>query len=150
MNSVLRNTEIGDYQFEIDRPNGGRVSCISSSANSIIILDRSQASAVPDRAELLDSFLDSFEQDPAISPHLPTVRKEFATAIEQHKGATLKTLRLRAGLSQAELASSVGTSQAAISEYESRRRKPGEDVIRGLSSALVVDFNTLMDALGND
>jgi transcriptional regulator with XRE-family HTH domain len=62
---------------------------------------------------------------------------------------TLRTLRLSKGLSQKELSTKLGTSQAAVSEYESRQRKPAEDMIRSLSESLEVDFNTLMEALAN-
>lgn len=149
MSLASRNTDSSEYQFELQRLNGGRVSCVSSTTSSIIIMDRSQDRAVPDGAQLLDSFLDEFETDPQVAAQLSKARRDFAIGVESRRGASLKTLRLAAGLSQVDLARQIGTSQAAISAYESRHRKPGEDAIRGLAESLNVDFNTLMDALDN-
>lgn len=150
MHSALPDTDIREYQFHLDRVNGGRVSCVSSAASSIVRLDRSQERPVPKGAELLDTFLESFIARPDIARHAPSARRELAKNYE-HGGApkTLRMLRLSKGLSQKELAALLGTSQAAVSEYEARSRKPAEDMIRSLSKSLGVDFNTLMDALAN-
>lgn len=49
---------------------------------------------------------------------------------ELPNGATLKALRLAAGLSQADVAREVGCSSAAISHYETGRSRPRPDVAR--------------------
>lgn len=139
-----------EYQFYLQRGNGGRVSCVSSASSSVVRLDRSQEMPVPEGAELLDSFLESFVARADIAPHMHAVRRELARNFADGGApVTLRALRLSKGLSQKELAGALGTSQAAVSEYESRHRKPAEDMIRSLARVLEVDFNTLMDALAN-
>jgi DNA-binding transcriptional regulator YiaG len=150
MHSALPDTDIPEYQFYIQRGNGGRVSCVSSTASSVVHVDRSQEHAIPESAELLDSFLDAFIARSDISLHMPSARRELARSyLDKGEPVNLRTLRLNKGWSQSDLASALGTSQAAVSEYESRRRKPAEDMIRNLAGTLEVDFNTLMDALAN-
>jgi transcriptional regulator with XRE-family HTH domain len=52
--------------------------------------------------------------------------------------ARLKELRERAGLTQAELAAAVGTSQGNLSDWESGRREPNLSSLRALAAALKV------------
>lgn len=150
MHSALPDTDMLEYQFNLQRGNGGRVSCVSSTASSVVRLDRSQERPVPQGAELLDSFLESFLARPEIAQHMPAARCELAqNYAEGGAPLTLRALRLGKGFSQKEFAVALGTSQAAVSEYESRHRKPAEDMIRSLARVLEVDFNTLMEALAN-
>lgn len=150
MSTASQNTDPLGYQFQVIRPHGGRVAGICSHGSSVIRLDRSQERPVPAGAELLDTFLDRFEARPDVAAELPAARKEMAAELEAAGSpVTLKILRQRQGLSQTELATIIGTSQAAVSEYENRQRKPAEDMIRALADALQVDFNTLMQALAN-
>lgn len=136
------------YTFHVSRNGGGRISC--STDNVVIeICDRSQELALPDGARLLDDFLDEFERLPEIAKHLPDARKSLGEEWAAREGATLRDLRLLRGLSQTEFGELIGSSQAAVSAYEKRSQKPGEDVLRRMASALEVDFNTLMDALAN-
>jgi transcriptional regulator with XRE-family HTH domain len=51
-------------------------------------------------------------------------------------GPVLERLRLEAGLTQAELAGRVGTTQAAISKIETGRTVPGLEVLDRLATAL--------------
>lgn len=149
MHSVLPNTDAPEYQFQIHK-GGGRVYCASSAGSSVIRIDRSQEAAVPKGARLLDSFLEEFIARPEIAVHAGDARKALADDEFQGTGkVTLKILRLQKGLSQKELSAQIGTSQAAVSEYEARLRKPTEDMIRNLAKSLGTDFNTLMDALAN-
>ncbi|WP_278439530.1 helix-turn-helix transcriptional regulator [Pseudomonas oryzihabitans] len=48
----------------------------------------------------------------------------------------LKETRKRVGLTQAELAASVGVTQGAIAHYENGRREPGLDECRRILKAL--------------
>lgn len=136
------------YSFAVLREGGGQVSCTTD--NKVIkIDDRSQAMPVPVGARLLDDFLDEFEALPEIAEHLPAARQSLADEWTSRRPATLRDLRLRCGLSQKEFGEKIGSSQAAVSAYEKRQQKPGEDVLRRMAAALAVDFNTLMDALAN-
>jgi DNA-binding XRE family transcriptional regulator len=60
---------------------------------------------------------------------------------------TLTTLRLRAGLSQAELGALCGMQQPHISRYESGRHEPGVFQAAALAKALGVSLDTLVEAL---
>lgn len=60
---------------------------------------------------------------------------------------SLRKLRLNAGLSQEQLAQTVGTSQPRIARIEAGREDIGLDVARRLSKALGVDMNSIADAL---
>lgn len=148
MRSALHDTV--EFEFDKRRPGGGRVICTGGVESSVIHLDQSQAQAVPAGAQLLCDFLDEFQADSEIAQILPDVRREIARErFEAGAKATIKQLRLAAGLSQGEFALAVGTSQSMISLIESRRQEPGERTIRKMAAALGVDFNSLMDALAN-
>ncbi len=60
-------------------------------------------------------------------------------------GAAVRAARLRAGLSQAELAHRTGTSQAAVSDIERGRREPTVEkfdlILRQCGHRLVVEFD---------
>ncbi len=53
----------------------------------------------------------------------------------QSAGEVLRDARLRAGMSQAELARRAGVSQPVISAYEGGRREPGLEMLRKLVAA---------------
>jgi len=151
MNTALLDIDRPWHDLQLVQPGGGRITAVGSAGSSLIVVtDRSQSQPLPAGAKLLDAFLDEFEARPEISELLPEARQDLA---EHYAGAgvptSLRLLRLRAGLSQKEFAKAIGTSQAAISSYELRTRKPNEDAIRSMASALSVDFNTLMEALAN-
>jgi transcriptional regulator with XRE-family HTH domain len=59
-------------------------------------------------------------------------------------GRRLFEERKRAGLSQADLARRAGVSQAAVSNWESGRRKPDLDDLFGLASSLDIDVAGLL------
>jgi DNA-binding transcriptional regulator YiaG len=150
MIAALLDTEAGGYQLQVVRPGGGRVSAVCSEASSIIVVDRSQARPVPPGVQLLDAFLDEFEARPEIAELLPDARRDLsAGCIAEGAPLTLRILRLNQGMSQKEFAAALRTSQAAVSAYENRSRRPNEDMIRSMSAVLGVDFNTLMEALAN-
>ncbi len=51
-------------------------------------------------------------------------------------GATLRTLRRRAGLTQAQVAAATGISVTVVSAYERGRRQPGLDAAARVIAAL--------------
>lgn len=51
-------------------------------------------------------------------------------------GATLRRLRLRAGLTQVEVAEAAGIPASVLSAYERGRRQPGLDVVSRIIDAL--------------
>jgi len=142
-----------DFEFRVRRAGGGLVACdaeMTSAGQTVIRMDRSQERAVPAGAMLLDDFLAEFGAHEDIAPLLPSARANLASQLTRDdKPLTVRSLRLKLGLSQADLAARMHTTQANVSNIENREQKPGEDRIRELSAALEVDFNTLMSALAN-
>ena len=57
----------------------------------------------------------------------------------------LKTLRLKKGLTQDELAKLTGLTRSAIGMYESGNREPKYEVLELLADFFNVDMNTLLD-----
>lgn len=77
-----------------------------------------------------------------LKEHLADGRKSLA-AIGFAKEGSLKALRLNAGLSQAELATKIGTSQPQVNRLEAGTQEPTLKTLRRISEALSVDMNTL-------
>lgn len=139
-----------EHEFRFNLADGGQITCTRSDDSTVVYVDRSQARAVPHGTQILHSFLDEFEADAGIAELLPIVRRDVGDELEEAIGRrTLRTLRLKMGLSQIEFANALGTSQSSVSLLEARQQKPGEDMIRRIAGVLEVDFNTLMEALAN-
>lgn len=138
-----------EVQYRLTRPGGGSATCVRSQGSIVVHVDLSDAAPVPAGAQLLVDFLDEFEADPAIARELPGARRRHADElIARQPGVTgLKELRLKAGLSQAELAAALGSSQSRVSQIEAGHQKPGYENIVGLARILGVDYNGLMEAL---
>lgn len=64
---------------------------------------------------------------------------------EMNKGAKLRMLRQGAGLTQAELAKSVGVSEPAIRSYESGRKSPRRQTLELIASMLGIASEALVD-----
>ena len=76
-------------------------------------------------------------------------RKELGQHVSSDKQNSLKSLRLEAGLSQAELAEKAGVQQYQISKYESLEGdKPNFTTCTKICDALNIDPNKLYEALG--
>jgi transcriptional regulator with XRE-family HTH domain len=58
----------------------------------------------------------------------------------------LKQLRLKADLSQEELAKQLGCSKSAISMYENGTREPNLETLEAIADYFNVDMNTLTDS----
>lgn len=98
-------------------------------------------------------FADEFDMDEFISEQDEGIKQEVAKA-----GAwvadnfypdqlTVATLRLRAGLSQRELAAKCGIAQPHLSRYESGLHEPGVYQAAALAAALDVPLDVFVKAL---
>jgi DNA-binding XRE family transcriptional regulator len=88
------------------------------------------------------------ESTPFRAERLRQARKRLAQRL-YGEDLTLKSLRMRAGLSQAKVAEMIGTSQSHIARVESGSDALMIDTCRKLCHALNVDMNTLDKALTN-
>ncbi|MDG2512425.1 helix-turn-helix transcriptional regulator [Sphingobium yanoikuyae] len=94
-----------------------------------------------------DKVLADIAARPGMDDRLARARAKLAALKRDERPASLATLRLRAGLSQKDLAAKVGTSQPVISMYEAGEREPTLANIKALSEALGVDYNQLIPAI---
>ncbi|MEE4384013.1 MAG: helix-turn-helix transcriptional regulator [Pseudomonadales bacterium] len=74
--------------------------------------------------------------------------RRWLSEVYEDEPGSLRALRLRAGLSQAELAKQLGTTQAHVSRIEAGRCDIHFNTARRLKNVLGVDMNTIDRALG--
>ena len=58
----------------------------------------------------------------------------------------LRDLRIKAGLSQEELARKLGLAKSTISMYENGQREPSLETLEAIADTFNVDMNTLTDS----
>jgi DNA-binding transcriptional regulator YiaG len=133
---------------------GGSIAVIRPITDSTVVMldfvEPAHPAPLPAGAKLVTDFLDAFDADPAINDLLPEARRDLAGQLAKSFGGhSLRSLRLSCGLTQADFAAALGTSQSRVSCIESRKDRPGEVMLRSMAAVLNVDFNTLMDALAH-
>ncbi len=96
----------------------------------------------PDSSSIQD-FVASLEAE-GYGETIQQGRRSLASWID--KKATLRTLRLAAGLSQEQLAAIMDTSQPQIARLESGRQDLSLSTMKRLSVALNVDIHEILDA----
>lgn len=99
----------------------------------------------PDRAAFsgFDEFVAELEHDPQAATAIAQGREWLAEAVGNQD---LASLRLSAGLSQAQLAAKCDMQQPHISRYESGKHEPSLGVCRVMAHALGVSMEALHDA----
>ncbi len=102
---------------------------------------------VPARHKPIESLVEKWSADPGRRVALEDARRWLADAFYTAGGDTVRTLRLRKGLSQATLAATIGTSQPHIARIERGTENLMMDTCRRLAAALGIDMNTLDLAL---
>jgi DNA-binding XRE family transcriptional regulator len=90
-------------------------------------------------------FARSLEQRFGIEREFKRARKKLAGRL--HRGRPLRRLRLRAGLSQTELAELAKTTQTYIARLEKGSSDPGTDMLVRLANALSVRPTTVFRAV---
>ena len=106
-----------------------------------------QDEPVPAGYTTIDDVVSEFERDPALREELLDARRWIADTVLAGKPVTLRTLRLRKGLSQAQLAAAIGTKQPHVARIERGQADPQLDTCRRITRALGIDLNTLDQAL---
>lgn len=99
-----------------------------------------------DRGAVTPSQMVAMLAEGGFEDRIRDARRQLSGQLPQ---GTLRELRLRAGLSQTELAARIGATQPQISRMESEpeRENPTVDRIAKLSAVLGCDWNTLRVAL---
>lgn len=90
-----------------------------------------------------DAFMAELEADPANAQELKDAGTWIADTFYAEEGETLRTVRIRKGLTQAQLAAALETSQAQIAKIESGRADLRLSTMRKLMQALDLDANQL-------
>ena len=97
----------------------------------------------------LDSLTKAADGNARKAFFLEQARKQLASTMYADEPETLSALRLAAGLSQAQLAHKVSTSQPHIARIERGQTDPSTDVIARIAVALGVDDMSVYRAIRN-
>ena len=102
----------------------------------------------PKKGRTLSSFIDDWVADPEKSEAFTEAMIWTGEMLsELDNGETIKTLRLKKGLSQSQLANLMQTSQPHIARIEKGRDSMTLETLCKLSEHLAVDYNTLVCAI---
>ena len=97
----------------------------------------------------LESLIEEFEADHEMVDRMAEARRQMAATVYAGESETLNALRLAAGLSQAQLASKVATSQSHIARIEHGQNDPSTDLIARIAQALGIDEIKVFQAIRN-
>lgn len=96
----------------------------------------------------VDSFIEELlAKDRTLAHDLSEGRKWAADVLYDGQPESLKTLRLHAGYSQAQLADKIGMKQPNICEFEAGKRKPSADTLMRLADALGTTADVLLKSM---
>ncbi|HUV96142.1 MAG TPA: helix-turn-helix transcriptional regulator [Acidobacteriaceae bacterium] len=107
----------------------------------------SPAEIAPSRHVAITDLVSKWDANPARRAAMEEARRWLADEFHGDDGVTLRTLRMRKGLSQQQLASAIGTSQPHIARIEGGADNLNIDTCRRIASVLEVDMNSLDQAL---
>lgn len=102
---------------------------------------------VPPGSKTIEQLVAEFERDPAMKEELRRGRQWVAETVLGDEPQSLRVLRLRKGMSQAQLAEAIGTQQPHIARIENGQSDLRLDTCRRIAQVLGVDLNTLDQAL---
>lgn len=102
---------------------------------------------IPPGYKTIDEIVAKFERDPSLRQELIEGRRWVADSVLAGQPVTLRTLRLRRGLSQAQLAEAIGTQQPHVARIEAGKADLLLHTCRRIAEVLAIDLNTLDLAL---
>jgi DNA-binding XRE family transcriptional regulator len=147
--SKLMNSSVLKSESSISTEAGDRNNLIeTSSSEEISLFITIPAVRSTTASKDIDDFIgELLKDDPALGADLSEGRKWVADALYESEPCSLKALRLRAGLSQVQLAERVGLKQPNISEIESGKRTPSLDTLQRLAQALEVSVDDILKGI---
>ena len=95
----------------------------------------------------IDDLVAEWEQNPGMRELIARGRQRLAEVDPDAKGETLRTIRLRKGISQRALANTIGTSQSHIARIEADSCDPLYSTVQRIAEALEIDMNTVDSAI---
>lgn len=129
-------------------PPTGDLSSPTSSDGQVIHAEFSAARPLPlPNTVSLESLIAEFESDPEAAVAMQESRRGLAHSLYGGEAETLTMLRLSAGMSQVQLAKTVGTTQPHIARIEGGRVDPGTDLIVRIADALGIDEPRAFNAI---
>lgn len=128
----------------------GKVCSPSSGVAEIYTIEQQVVHApLPEGYTELDDVIAQREATPRRAAALERARQRLAKQVEAVGPATLATLRLRCGLSQASLAAKIGNSQPSYSKIEAGKSDPQFTTLEKLAEALKVSLEDVVRAFKN-
>lgn len=116
----------------------------------LLVVEDSQADPVVACGGVeVDQFLAEQERDPEMAAAMAAMRKRIAAERSKHAPLTLAVLRQRAGLSQAQLAAAMETSQPNIARWEKDPEQMTAKSIKRMATALHVKEQDIHDAMNH-
>src|SRR5271167_4172407 len=88
--------------------------------------------------------LDEDEPEPILTPEMPSVRADEGTRSEIQVATAIRSLRLRSGLSQRQLAMRMGVPRTYVSKIENEKATPTLSSLARLADALEVTVPDLL------
>ena len=105
------------------------------------------AAPIPRGYETIDEIVAKFDRDPKMQKAMLEARRWVADTVLAGRPVTLRTLRLRKGMSQAQLAEAIGTQQPHVARIENGQADLRLETCRRIAGVLGIDLNTLDQAL---
>ncbi|NQD37455.1 helix-turn-helix domain-containing protein [Permianibacter sp. IMCC34836] len=97
----------------------------------------------------LDDLIAEFSQDPAFAKAFKDANADIAERYYSDEGLTVRTLRLKAGLTQGQLAKAIESAQAHVSRIEAGSQDVYTDTVDKLAAALKATAADVLDAIRN-
>lgn len=120
----------------------------TSKSAVVIVREFSGAHRLPlGRTKTLEDIVAKYESAPDRAALMAEARKSLASNAYAEEAGTLSAMRLRAGLSQSQLAERAGTSQSHIARIERGHNDPSTDVVVRVAKAIGVTAAQAFDAI---
>lgn len=107
----------------------------------------SQRAPLPKNVRSASARMAALERDERRRQLLAEARRELSQHYADRERETLRTLRMKKGLSQQSLSTAIGTSQSRLSRIENGKEEPGLKVAKRLADSLGVSLDRLYDLI---